>query len=286
VITVRGVRRTRALLVAVVAGGLTVAAAVMPVSSSATAASALLYDYEFAGTTGTVANSAPSGPVVPLTLTGDWSVVPDGVHFAGDTKGDSSVAHGAPASGYTLNAAATATVGFGTRFVYSAPATGLCFGDTPNVTQVGRFAARTAQAKLQLSKCADDKTGVIVECRFAGSLTPSTVLPVRSSLALVNGHAYNATCTKSPDVKTKATVTLSVTDLSTGTTPTPTTNAFSVAAVGAMKSTQAISAGNKYPLPTPAKNTDQFVGDITRAVYCTGSSADVAACLTANLPLG
>jgi hypothetical protein len=254
-------------------------------SSSATPASALLYDYEFVGTTGTVANSAPSGPVVPLTLTGDWSAAPDGVHFAGDTKGHSSVAHGAPTSGDTLNAPATAAVGFGTRFVYQAPVSGVCFGDTPNVTQIGRFAARTAQAKIQLSKCADDKKGVVAECRFAGSLTPASVLPVVGTLPLVNGHAYDVTCTKSPDAMTKATVTLSVTDLSTGASPTTTTNVFTVAAIGAMTSTQAISAGNKYPLPSAAKNTDQLVGDMTRAVYCTGSSADVDGCLTTNLPL-
>jgi hypothetical protein len=47
-------------------------------SVSPNAAYALLYDYEFAGTTGTVANSAPYGPVAPLTLEGASAVTPPG----------------------------------------------------------------------------------------------------------------------------------------------------------------------------------------------------------------
>src|ERR1700733_6931702 len=100
-------------------------------SASTSAASALLYDYEFAGTTGTVVNSAPDGPDVPLTLQGDWSRVPGGVDFSGNTTGESSVAYGNPVSGDSLNEPPRAAVGFGARILYYGPASGTCFGDTP-----------------------------------------------------------------------------------------------------------------------------------------------------------
>jgi hypothetical protein len=253
-------------------------------TAAASASSALLYDYEFAGATGTVSNSAAGGPALPLTLVGTWSPAADGVHFSGDTRGNRSVGFAKPAAGFTLNVAATTVVGFGARVVYAAPTTGVCFGDTPNITQIGRFAATTAQAKIQLSKCADNKTHVVMECRFAGALTPSSVLPVRSTLPLVDGHAYDVSCTKSADSASTATVTLAVTDLSVPDSATV-TNTFSVRALGALKTSQALSAGNKYPMPAPAKNADQFVGDLTRAVYCAGTSNDVASCLSASLPL-
>jgi hypothetical protein len=253
-------------------------------TASTTPSSALLYDYEFAGSTGTVSNSAPAGPALPLTLVGTWTPAADGVHFSGDTSGNRSVGFAKPATGFTLNVPATTAVGFGARLGYAAPTTGVCFGDTPNITQIGRFAAKTAQAKIQLSKCADNKTHVVMECRFAGSLTPSSVLPVRSTLPLVDGHAYDVTCTKSADNAGAATVTLAVTDLSVAGSATV-TNAFTVQALGAMKTSQALSAGNKYPMPAPAKNTDQFVGDLTRVVYCAGTSADVTSCLRGFLPL-
>src|SRR5216683_1165 len=98
-----------------------------PSGASTTGASALLYNYEFKGTTGTVANSAPGGPVADLTLTGAWTPVPQGVHFSGNLRGRQSVAYGRPASGYTLNEPATAAVGVGTRIVYQAPPLGKCF---------------------------------------------------------------------------------------------------------------------------------------------------------------
>jgi hypothetical protein len=252
-------------------------------ATTSTASSALRYDYELAGSTGTVSNSAPAGPALPLTLVGTWSPAADGVHFSGDTSGNRSVGFAKPATGFTLNVPATTAVGFGARLVYAAPTTGLCFGDTPNITQIGRFAAKTAQAKIQLSKCADNKTHVVMECRFAGSLTPSSVLPVRSTLPLVDGHAYDVSCIKSADKAGTATVTLAVTDLSAGSGTV--TDVFTVKALGAFTSSQALSAGNKYPMPAPAKNTDQFVGDLTRAVYCAGTSADVTSCLRGFLPV-
>ena len=80
---------------------LSVFAPVMLLSSPAASSgnSALRYDYEFKGTQGTVINSAPTGPVVLLTLRGSWTAGPDGVHFSGNTSGDASVAYGRPANG-------------------------------------------------------------------------------------------------------------------------------------------------------------------------------------------
>jgi surface glycoprotein (TIGR04207 family) len=247
--------------------------------------SALLYNYEFKGTTGIVDNSAPAGPVAPLTLSGAWTPVADGVHFSGDTNGNSSVAYGRPASGYTINVPATAAMGFGTRIVYDAPASGTCFADTPNITQIGRYSARSAQAKIQLSSCVGSETSVVIECRFAGSLTGADVHPVMSTLPLVNGGVYNISCVKSPDRKNNtATITLTVTKLDPVKGNQTVTNTFRVAALGNMQSEEYISAGNKYPVPAPAKNTDQFNGDITRAIYCDGTPAGVSTCLATYLP--
>jgi hypothetical protein len=280
-------RRVRAhglVLALSVVASLTALGVAVGTTASATASSALRYDYEFAGSTGTVSNSAPAGPALLLNLIGTWRPAADGVHFGGDTSGNRSVGFAKPANGFTLNAPATMSIGFGTRVAYTAPKARLCFGDTPNITQIGRFAAKSAQAKIQLSKCADNSTHVVIECRFAGSLTPKSVLPVRSTLPLVGGHTYDVSCIKSPDKASTATVTLAVTDLSAAQRRTV-TNVFNVRAVGALKTSQALSAGNKYPMQAPAKNTDQFVGDVTRVVYCEGTSADVTSCLRTFLPL-
>ena len=51
-----------------------------------------------------------------------------------------------------------------------------------------------------------------------------------------------------------------------------------------MKTTEAISVANKYPLPAPASNTDQFIGNLNHATYCVGTTGDVSSCLTAYLP--
>jgi hypothetical protein len=255
-----------------------------PGSATTSAASALLYNYEFTGTTGTVVNSAPNGPDVPLTLYGTWSPVSDGVHFMGNTSGDESVAYGKPATGYTLNEPAGAAVGFGTLITYFRPATGKCFPDTPNVTQIGRFTTKPfpTQAKLQLSSCTDNPGHVVMECRFAGSLTVSDQdQPVLSTLPLLNDERYVVSCMKTPDQDGTTTITLSVTPVKTGQT---TTNTFSEPALGKMRSTAYISAGNKYMLPPPSGNTDQFNGDMTSAVYCAGSTADVQSCLQTYLP--
>ena len=86
---------------------------------------------------------------------------------------------------------------------------------------------------------------------------------------------------KSPDTSGKTTVTLEVTRISTGQTLTTTATE---PAMGTLKTKEYISAGNKYPLPPPATNTSQFNGDMFRAVYCAGTTAEVHGCLAAHLP--
>ena len=251
-----------------------------PAAARRVPASALLYDYNFAGTTGTVKNSAPRGPHVSLKLSGTWSAVPGGVHFSGDTSGHESVAYGKPTSGYTLDEPSSAAVGFGALVRYSGPAKGNCFHSTPNLTQVGRYGPQSVQAKIQLTSCAVSTTQVMMECRFAGGKVAPTNDKVVSTLPLVNDAKYSVRCVKSPDTNGKTTVTLKVTDISTGHTVTTT---GIEPAMGALKSKEYISAGNKYPLPQPAANTSQFIGDMFTAVYCAGTPAEVNGCLAAQL---
>ena len=240
----------------------------------------LLYDYNFAGTTGTVQNSAPGGPSVPLTLTGSWSSVTNGVHFAGNLTGKESVAAGKPASGDTLAEPASAAVGFGAVFEYNAPASGQCFTDTPNLTQIGRYGKHSAQAKLQLTSCSTSITQVMVECRFAGAKAAPANDEVVSTVPLVNKAEYNVNCVKSPDHTTGTTVTLNVTTVSTGKTVTTTATE---PAMGKMRTAEYISVANKYPLPKPAANTSQFVGNMYKTAYCAGKQSQVTSCLSASL---
>jgi hypothetical protein len=255
-----------------------------PGSASTGGSSPLLrYEYSFANTKGTVVNSAPHGPVAPLTLKGSWSSVKGGVKFSGNTTGDESVAYGQP-HGYTLDVPRTAAIGFGARILYEPPAHGKCFPGTPNITQIGLYDAKPvpAQAKLQLSGCQTSATKVTAECRFAGSLTTTADPPVASALPLVGGQEYNITCIKSPDHGGKTAITLNVTPVKTGHT---TTNTFSVAAIGYLRTKQYISVGNVYPLPAAKDNTNQFNGDMYKTVYCTGTSAHVSGCLATSLPV-
>jgi hypothetical protein len=61
------------------------------------------------------------------------------------------------------------------------------------------------------------------------------------------------------------------------------TNTFSVHVLGYLRTTSYINVGNKYPLPPPARNTDQFNGTMTRVVFCAGAPAAVGRCLAAHL---
>jgi hypothetical protein len=272
------VAKVLVVAVAVAAAG---SLAAGPAAARTAPASALLYDYNFAGTTGMVKNSAPGGPHVSLKLSGTWSAVKGGVHFSGDTSGHESVAYGKPASGYTLDEPSSAAVGIGALVRYNGPASGNCFRHTPNLTQAGRFGPRSVQAKIQLTNCAASTTQVMVECRFAGGKVAPAKDEVVSTLPLVNDAKYSVRCVKSPDTNGKTTVTLKVTDISAGHTVTTT---GTEPAMGALKTKEYISAGNKYPLPPPAANTSQFNGDMFRTIYCAGTPADVNGCLAAHLP--
>ena len=269
------------VLVVAVAGAVAGSLVAGPAVAATVPGPVLLYDYNFAGTTGTVKNSAPSGPHVSLKLSGTWSAVQGGVHFSGDTSGHESVAYGKPTSGYTLDEPSSAAVGFGALVRYNGPASGTCFRSTPNLTQVGRFGPHSPQAKIQLTSCAANTTHVMMECRFAGGKLAPAKDEVVSTLPLVNDAEYRVTCVKSPDTNLKTTVTLKVTDISTRHTVTTT---GTEPAMGALKSKEYISAGNKYPLPTAAANTSQFNGDMFRTVYCAGTPAKVNGCLAARLP--
>ena len=277
-----------AALAALAALGVLVAVLLPDLPAAARAGtSPLLYDYEFRGTTGTVPNSAPLGPVAPLTLIGTWTAVPAGVRFRGNTSGHESVAYGRPATGYSLDEPARAAVGFGVRIVYDAPATGTCFPDTPNVTQIGRYSAQTtaAQLKLQLSSCTTSSTQVMMECRIAGALTASDAPPLVSTLPLVNGDPYNVSCVKAPDgASGTTTITLTVTDLNSASGGQSVTDTFTVPDLGYLRTNEYITAGNTYPLPPPAQNTDQLNGVVTRAVYCAGGPLNVSSCLALHLP--
>jgi hypothetical protein len=253
--------------------------------AEATSIPTLLYDYQFTGATGTVINSAPGGVVAPLQLSGNWQSVPTGVQFTGNTTGEWSVADGRPTSGYTLDEPPSMAVGFGVNFTYQAPVNGTCFGDTPNITQIGRYHEHNAQAKIQLSGCSTSETNVMTECRFSGSLTSPGTPPVVSTLPLISGNTYVVSCVKSPDQRNNtASITLSVTDVDATRGEKKVVDTFTVGAIGYMQTTQSISAGNKYPVPPPGSNTDQFNGIVTSTTYCAGTSAEVNVCLSANLP--
>jgi hypothetical protein len=277
-----GIRRLAAkILIAAVAAATAGSLVAGPAAAETVGASALLYDYNFAGTTGTVQNSAPNGPDVSLKLFGTWSAVQGGVHFSGDTSGHESVAYGKPASGYTLDEPSSAAVGFGALVRYNRPPGGKCFSNTPNLTQMGRFGPHSVQAKVQLTSCATSTTQVMMECRFAGGKSAPASDEVVSTLPLVNDAKYHVSCVKSPDTNGKTTVTLKVTRIPGSQTVTTT---VTEPAMGALKTKEYISAGNKYPLPAPAANTSQFNGDMFRTVYCAGTTAQVNGCLAAHLP--
>ncbi len=244
-----------------------------------------LYSYNFLGTSGSVSNAGNYNPTLNLTLIGSWTASVTGAAFTGDLVSQQSVAFAKPTTGFTLSLTAAQTVGFGAHFTYVAPVNG-CFGDSPNITQIGRFAANAAQAKLQYSNCSKGKTSEFIQCRFAGSLTPSSVLPIISTQALQNGSSYVVTCVKSADSGSTATVTLTVTRLDGYYGNVTTTNSYTVAATGAMQTAEALSVANKYPLPSITKNTDQFVGDMAKVAYCASSlPSDVSTCLATELPL-
>jgi hypothetical protein len=241
-----------------------------------------VYSYHLDGASASVVNQG-SKTTVPLKLTGAWSQdrAGGGVHFAGDLVSQSSVGYAKPSSGATLSVASgTSGVGGAVAFTYHATTAG-CFKDSVNLTQIGRFAANTTQVKLQLSKCGD-ATYTHVQCRVTGNVSSSATLPSRSTLALEDGVRYVARCFKGPDPASgKPRLTISVTRVDTADTV---DSVSLIPRTGTMTSSAYLSVGNKYPLPAQAANTDQFVGEISRAAFCTGPSAQaVRDCLETEM---
>jgi hypothetical protein len=245
-----------------------------------------IYSYALDGSSSTVSNNAASNSGADLSLVGDWSQTSFGVHFAGDTVSQQSGGSYKPSTGNTISVPTTDAVGAGIDILYQAPASGSCFSDSSNLTQIGRFAANTGQIKLQYSNCGNDSSHVYPECRMAGASTPVTVLPVRSTQALVGGNEYIIKCYKTTDPSMgNATITLRVVKVDTINGNTVTNDTFSVSPTGAITSNAYLSVANKFALPIQANNTDQFVGDVAKASYCQASSVTaVSTCLDAEEP--
>lgn len=244
--------------------------------ASATSADSL-YLYDLRNSAGTVENLAAANAGVDMTFVGDWSSSADGVIFAGNTTNLQSVGHASPSSGQTIDVPGNQAVGAAVIFNQ----TGGCGSDSQNISQIGPFSTATSQVKLQLSKCRGGK--MYPECRIAGQLTPTRTYALRGSLNLASGKDYRLECVKSPDQGSGATVTMRTTDM---TTAQSTVNTFSIPATGSVTSSRDVTAGNKYPLPSLNKNTDQFTGTITKVGYCKGSDLVAAqACLDEGVNL-
>ena len=256
-------------------------------SSSAAPTVGSLYSYTLTGVTVTpVANGAEVNTGVPLKLFGNWAPSPFGVHFVGDKVSKRSVAYAKPTSGPTLSAAASDALGAVVKLRYEKPASGTCFTDSRNITQIGRFGAGLSQLKMQLSSCAGNKTAVFPECRMVGANSSNADLPKRGTQALVNGASYIVKCYKGPDPETgQATLTLETTKLDAVNGNVTTVNTFLITRPGAMVSSEYLSVANKYPLPGQAKNTDQFIGDVAKIAFCKTAAVDtLLACLDAEIP--
>lgn len=259
--------------------------AMMPQMAFATTPGSL-YSYDFTGSTlsSPVANGAAANGSVGLNLYGTWSQSPFGIHFAGNMSGQQSVGYARPTSGNTVSVAANQAFGGAIKFKYEAPTSGSCFSDSHNLTQIGRFGAGLSQAKLQLSNCGINSSHVYVQCRMAGSNSTTNDVPLASTQALADGESYVAKCVKAPDPSSGTTaMQLVVTRLSDGNA---TTDNFAITRTGTIQSTAYLSVANKYALPSPSQNTDQFVGDVAKVAYCAGASTmAVDDCLAVEVPV-
>ncbi len=271
-------RRSRRTIAATAAvSALMVPAALAAPASAATSTS--LYAYDFRGAGSTIANRASANTGVPLRLQGNrWSNAA-GVHFNGNTSSKRSVGHARPGDRPSIDVAGSAAVGAAVVFTWN-PSGGTCPKDSPNVMQIGPYASGVAQFKLQLGKC---RSGAATpQCRVAGAATPSGVAPVTGSGSIVPGRQYRLECVKSPDRSGGATLTIRLTDLSSGSTK---VREVTIPRTGRILSSKHLSVANKYPMASYARNTDQFVGTVRRVAMCTGDSASaVRSCLGAAAP--
>ncbi len=244
-------------------------------ASAVSADSLYVYDLASAGTV--VTNQAAANTNVPLTLTGAWSSSQNGVTFEGNTTDKQSSSYAKPSAGSTIAVAANQAVGAAVIFTQTAG----CGTDSQNISQIGFFATGASQIKLQLSKCSGGK--MYPECRIAGALTPSGTLAVRGTPVLSANTAYRLECVKTPDNGSSAEVIMRTTVVSTNQT---TVNTFTIPDTGQISSTSYLSVGNKYPLTSLAKNTDQYKGLVTKVGYCKGaSSAAAQACLESDVAI-
>lgn len=265
-------RALRRVFIALLVFGLTF----IPLLPAEAASSDSLYVFDFKNATSVVQNQGATYPNLNMNLTGNWSSDSNGTNFTGNLTNQQSGGNAKPASGSTLSASATQSVGAAVVFKQT---TG-CESDSQNISQIGAFANATTQVKLQLSKCASNK--MYPECRIAGSLTPSNTGAARGSLELVAGTTYRLECVKGPDAGTTAPLVMRTTNVATGQV---TTNNFTIPDTGSLNSTAHVTAGNKYPLPSQSNNTDQYKGSISRVGYCRSASLSAAqTCLTSDVP--
>lgn len=220
-------------------------------------------------------NSAPQSNAVPMALYGDWSSTSDGVMFTGHrTTSYRSVGVVDP-PGATIDVSGGTAVGAVVDFTFRPPSVETCPRDSKNLAQIGRFGTGEAQLKLQLGACS---AGVVKpQCRVAGANTPKGAAPVTGTGTVQPGRRYVLECIKSPDVGGSASVTVRLTDVAAGTT---TTKTASIPDTGRIASSRPLSIANKYPMPKPARNTDQFRGLVRRVEVCSGTSVpEVRSCL-------
>lgn len=254
--------------------------------NAATTNSQYSYNFSGIGSNSTVANGAATNTGVNLVLYGNWTPTDFGVHFSGDTVSQQSVAYGKPTTGATINVSANQAVGVATKFKYQAPSGSTCFSDSPNITQIGKFAANVAQIKLQLTNCGKDVGKVFTQCRIAGANSTTNDYPVTGTQELVDGATYILKCSKAPDPTSgKTTLELKTVKTDPVNGNSATIDSFKINPPGLIKSTQYISVGQKYALPQISSNTDQFVGDVAKVAYCkAGSLNAVKTCLDSEIP--
>ncbi len=261
-----------------------------------------LYSYSLTGLasgTTTVANQAAANSGATMAFGGnDYQFYSNGTQFGGNVSNLQSALGYKPTSGNTINAPSTDGVGITAKFVYQAPTattkgaggtTGVCYGDSLNVTQIGRDVANGGQIKLQLSSCAHVSTATYMECRLAGSATSNTSGNViRSTMPLTDGYTYISKCAKNPDAggATGATFSVAKIDPTTGQTVQVQNDTFTLAEqVGTMTTTGAVSVGGKWPLVAETDNTDQFQGRVAKVADCEASTATaVATCMSTENP--
>lgn len=270
-------RRTRRSAIVGLAAGL-VAGTALTVSPASAASSTSLYAYDLANAGSSVANRAAANSSVPLRLRGAWSSGSAGVSFRGNTSGLQSVGVADP-PGKAIDVGGATAVGAAAVFTWN-PGSSSCPTDSRNVVQIGRFAKGESQLKIQLSRCSGGT--VKPQCRVAGANTPKGTGPVTGPGAITPGHRYRVECVKSPDASGSATLTIRLQDLTSGTTKTA---SAPIPDTGRISTSRVLSVANKYPLPSKAANTDQFVGVVRSVAVCTGTTVAAAqSCLGSTAP--